>query len=682
MFASLGGLALAAAALWLPGSIGHLAAHLALGVVPGLGLSLLLLPRAGRLTQITIGSALGPLVATCLAWAMLMAGRSWAEAATVVVAGGLAMLLCGLTVARAPAADPEQGPGLDRFGVLALLLAVTFVALPPLLNSFNRIRSDSWIHAGIAIDLLEHGVPPIDPRFAGLRLNYVWFYNLYLALVSATGGGRGLFGSMVLMNVTDMGVLMAITWLLAMRCWRSIEAARGSLLLLSFGLGAGAWLLWPLHGLRTLRGEQQGSAEWARILSEVHLDSTFVFHTLTAPFAAMVNHWDKWTVGSSIGYAYLFVGVMLLALARTASAGAWRWRVIAALAAAAMLLFHSVVGLSVVPVTLGALVLRWLIASPPRDAAATRRLVLDGLAIGMGAVATLPYLRSITAGWSAGRSGVAHQFLHLHWLMPWTLLTACGIAAAFAWPGLQRAWRGTDAAQRLVAAWLTGMVSFALIVHLPEGNEVKFVWPVFFALAVLGGQSAWSWVTRPRARMRRAGFTLGAMLVFAVPPALSLWGLLHDSAEAYQPELRDVMRPAPGSTAFQRWVRSATPQDALFLDAEGRDHLMVLGRRRLLVGTRFEPQRAAFPVEEMALRRRLQFELFGDLADPERTVHELRGVLRRIRAVHPVEAAYVVYRDVDREPQPTRWQRLVASTPGLAVVHHADGIVVVRVPVE
>ena len=38
-----------------------------------------------------------------------------------------------------------------------------------------------------------------------------------------------------------------------------------------------------------------------------------------------------------------------------------------------------------------------------------------------------------------------------------------------------------------LALWTGGMTAFALVVHLPEWNESKFVWLVFTPLAILGG---------------------------------------------------------------------------------------------------------------------------------------------------------------------------------------------------
>ncbi len=677
----LAGLLLAAMALRLPGPIGHAAAHVALGFTPGLGLALLLLPRGARTSQITLGAALGPMLSTSGAWALLVLGRSWPETATILLGVGLLLLALGLAAARRRPEDEEQGPGMDGVGWAILALAVVLVSLPPALNAFNRIRSDSWIHAGIAAELLEHGVPPIDPRFAGMPINYIWFYDLYLGLIAATDGKRDLFGSMVLMNVTDMAILMAITWLITVRCWRSATAARGGLLLLSFGLNAGAYMLWPLQAFRALGGQERGHAVWARVLSEVHFDDTYVFQLLAAPFSAMVVHWDKWTVGSAIGYAYLFIGVILLSISRSTGPDAWRWRGVTALATASMMLFHSIVGLSVVPVTIGALVLRWLLSpTRTRDASETRHLGFDLLAIMVGAAATLPYLLSITAGWSADRSGVAHQFIRLHWVMPWTLLTACGIAGAFAIPGLRRAWIQADATLRLIAAWLVGMVGYAVVVHLPEGNELKFVWQVFFALAVLGGPSAWEWVTRRREGMRRVRFIVVTTLVFIVPTVIAIRGLILDHPEGYQPDLIEVMKPPPGSAELHAWIQSATPRDALFLDAGGRDHLMVLGRRRLLVGTLHAPQRAAFPADEMELRRRVQTGLFGPLDSPASALRDLRDIVHRIRTVHAVEAAYLVFRDADREP--TRWSRVHALARGSSVAYRDRRFVVLRVPVE
>jgi len=668
-------------ALTLPGLLGHLAAYLSVAVVPGAAVGWWMLPRTRLFTRMVVGVTLGPLVATLVVWACLAVGLQLAAATRgVIIAGTLALVLATLRRSETTQ-DAGDGPGLDWVGWAVLLGTVVWVALPPLLNPWTRIHLDSWIHAGIAWDIHERGLPPIDPRFAGLRLNYVWFYNLLLAMVSTTFGARDPFITMVLMNLVDMGLLVALIWWLAAWRWQDAAAARGAVLLLSFGLNAGAWLLWPLRLARALVGEHRGWSEMVRVAGQNEWDTYRVMHWLAAPFAWMVNHWDKWTIGSSIGYAYLFVPLHLVALVRAWETRHAAWWLVVVASSASMMLFHGVVGLSVVPVSLATLVALRVGSRSLPDGASTRQVLGGLLALTAGAVLTLPYLRSITSGWSADQSGMQHSYLHLDPRMPWTILTACGAALLFTW----RSHRAAAGVRRphadLLVVWSIAMTGFAVIVHLPEGNEHKFVWPLFAVLSVVGGPAAWAWWARPRRGTARMTFVALVLLVFLVPPLLFLHGMLRDRPERSQPELAEVARPRTGDREFYQWVQDSTSRDAVMLDDDGRDHLMVLGRRRLLCGTLFGTDRAAFPSAELAARRAIQAELYGPVTEPAAAIAALRQSLRAARAHQPVSEALVVYRRDEHSGPPAKWESLERSVPGVERIRDRDGFVVVRVPI-
>lgn len=672
----------AALGLLLPGPLGHLAAYAAIGWAPGWGAAAWLLPRSGRSTQALLGVVLAPLVSAVVAWLVMASGGTLLDGTRAAVVLGVVSLAAAAMRRDAGGAQEEGEPALDRVGWAVLIGAALFVALLPLASEWVRVRSDGWIHAGITWDIREHGVPPIDPRFAGMKLNYVWFYNLFLAMVTVSHGERDPFVTMAMMNVVDMAALVALTWRLAGNWGRTADAARGAVLLLVLGLNAGAWLLWPLRLLRAMHGEQRGWGEVLRLVREVQWDTYRVQHfVVSAPFAWMVNSWDKWTLGSSIGYTYLFIPFHLWSLLRAWKSGEWGWWILVALSATAMILFHGVVGLSVLPVTAGALLLLWIAGPRLRGAPPRWQSATGGVLLALGGLAALPYLRSITAGWDPSQSGMAHRYLQIGWIMPWTLLTSCGVAGAFALAGLRRWWGCAEPSSALLPVWLAGMTAFALVVHLPENNETKFVWQVFVLLAVIGGPAAWDWLVRPRHGARKVAWAAATALVFLVPSALFFQGMWRDRPERSQPELAEAASLDADERAFYRWVRQETPSDAVFVDDRSRDHLMVLGRRRLLAGTKFDAARAAFPVDEMARRRAIEADLYGPLADPEGDLAGLRAAVTRMRAVHPVSACYILYRRDARETRMPRWEQLRRAAPELETVYEAGGFVVLRLEV-
>jgi hypothetical protein len=649
----------ALAGLLLPGAPGELAAFVWLGVFPGMAAVRLLLPASPPATRWTLGLALSPLVAAVAGWVLLRAGQPLPTAARLIGLTSWILFAGGEARGLASRRDSEDDAPGDRTAWGWTLAAAVFVALPLLVNAWTRYRSDTWVHAGLVYEISERGLPPQDPRFAGMRLNYVWFYNLFLALVDGLRGGSP-FLAIIAANVCWMGVQVALGWQLAWTLWRERAAARAALPLLVLGLNAGALLLWPLWLLRALIGDERGLAEARRIIATAGWGTAEVIHQLNAPYAYMVNSWDKFTIGTALGYAYLLLLVVLWAAARWLEAarpgdaphpgGAWRWLGVAFAASAGTMLFHSVVGLSVIPVGLGAcLVFAWLAR---RDAAlgpASRAGALAA-ALGAGLLVTLPYFRSIVTGWQAERSGVAHQYLHMGWQMPWTLATACGLAALAAWPGVWRAWRERRRAALWLAAWTVGMAAFACVVHLPQDNEIKFVWQVLAPLALLGGAGFPALLASTR---RRLGAPIAGVLLaiaFVLPSALFLFGYASDPAGASSAEThRD-----PGERELYAWVRTHTPADAVFADDRGRDVLLVEGRRRLLVGTVFGPDKAAFPAGEMAHRRAVLDDLYGSAA----ALAADAACLDSLGA-----PAYVLYRAADLEGR-TPWTALDADSTG------------------
>lgn len=86
-----------------------------------------------------------------------------------------------------PADDPLEAP-VSRFAWGWTLGAVAFVVACLALNPWSLIRSDTWVHAAISGEIRLHGVPPVDPRFIGLHLNYVWIYQYFIAQLASLRG--------------------------------------------------------------------------------------------------------------------------------------------------------------------------------------------------------------------------------------------------------------------------------------------------------------------------------------------------------------------------------------------------------------------------------------------------------------------------------------------------------------
>ena len=664
-----GTFALGLVGLFVRGPVGDVASFAWLGVFPGLALVRLLLPGAPPATRWTLGVALSPLAASVAGWALLHTGQSLQASARLVAMAGWLLFAGGEARAVAGAAPAAADAPGDRHAWGWMIAAMAFVAIPLASSDWVRVRSDTWIHAGIVWEIAERGIPPQDPRFAGLPLNYVWFYNLFIALSGALRPEPAPFTNMAVANVCWMGVQVGLGWQLAWSVWRERAASRAALPLLLTGLNAGALALWPLWLLRTLRGEVRGVAEVDRILTQSHWDRVEVMHQLSAPFAWMVNSWDKFMIGTALGYAYLLMLVMLWAGSRWLAdpreprhdpgPAAWRWLVIAGASAAGMMLFHSVVGLSSIPVGVAACCVLALLALRASNGQQLRRAVALAAALIAGLALAWPYFLSIASGWDQSRSGLPHRYIQLDWPMPWTLATACGVTAMAAWPGIRRVFLEQRVAGTWLVAWAAAMLVFALGVHLPESNESKFVWQVFAPLAVLGGAGLPVLLTAWRHRLGRAGAAALTVFVFVLPAALLWRGYLLDDSGLTAAETHRE----PGERALYEWLRTATPVRAVFVDDHSRDVLLVEGRRRLLAGTPHGAARAAFPADALARRREVAADLYGPVADLAADAAHLDSL---------GAPAYVLYRERDHVGA-APWAALDADSTGFERVYAADG---------
>jgi hypothetical protein len=242
--------------------------------------------------------------------------------------------------------------------------------------------------------------------------------------------------------------------------------------------------------------------------------------------------------------------------------------------------------------------------------------------------------------------------------MPWTLATACGVAALAAWPGVARAWRERRRAALWLAVWMLGMTAFACVVHLPQDNEHKFVWQVFAPLALLGGAGFPALLAGVRRRLGAPLANVVLAIAFVLPSGLFAFGYASDPAGATAPETHR----GPGERELYAWVRTHTPADAVFADDRGRDVLLVEGRRRLLVGTVFGPDKAAFPAGEMAHRRAVLDDLYGAAS----ALAADGACLDSLGA-----PAYVLFRGEDLDDR-TPWAALDADSAGFERVYADD----------
>jgi hypothetical protein len=350
---------------------------------------------------------------------------------------------------------------------------------------------------------------------------------------------------------------------------------------------------------------------------------------------------DKFLLGNALSYAWLLFALFLWALARWAeerSPGTLAW---AAAAAAGMLFVHGVVGLSVLPVAMCALALAALASRRYPWLPHPGRLAAFASAIVLGIAFAAPYTWAISRAWAQAKTGVHHSYLGFGLVMPWTLLTSCGVALALAWRPARDAFHERRPGAALLVLFAVAMLGFSLVVRLPSRNENKFPFQCFLPAAVLGGAA---FLPAAQRLVERRGRALGGAILFAlfvVPTALTLGSYVTDPGGRNSPWLH----PDAGERALDEWIQGATPGEAVLVDDGFRVQLAVQARRRLYLGDASGPELAGFPRDEVVERHAVVADLYGAGADLARDA----ASLRRLRA-----PAYVLYRPGARAPAAAR----------------------------
>jgi len=653
----------AAAGFLVSGPFGAACLLLATATVPGLAVAEWLLPSASALTRIVLGLALGPLVASLCAIAPFAAGVA---PHTIVLGLAIAGPLLWLAAALRQPPGPSQTPaaGLDapfsRAALLWALVAGVIIVIPPLAHEWARVKGDGWTHAGIVYQILERGVPPEDPRWAGQIMNYVWFYNFFIALLTGVRHSDP-FTFMVLLNVCDLFAFLGLAYLTAWAVWRDGRIATWAVVLTAFGLNAGAWLLWPLRAIRGITGSVRGTQAVLDALA-VDVTSWRVLYALNAPFSHMVSFLDKFMIGTAINYAWIQMDLAIWAVLAWVAGGPRALLVLATLGAAGMLLFHGVVGLSVIPVLGLALLLVLAVGRIRPGLPPPVRVFTAGVALLVGALAAGPYTRAISQGWDAARTGLPRSYIVASPMMIWTVATSCALVFALALSPARRLVREKGGVGTLLVVFTVLMTGFAVLVNLPEDNESKFAFEVFFPAAVLAAAAFEPWLGRLRARLGTAGAGLVLAALMAFPAGLTLYGLTVDRTQF---TAREVHMP-PAERTFYAWLARATPPNAVVVDNRFRDQIMVLSRRQLYCGSPLGPSLAGIPAEEVGRRHAVMADLYGPLAQLDDDARDLARLGRPV---------FVVYRDADF-PVPADARALDRAPDRFRPFRDAEGFVV------
>ncbi len=649
------------------------AAALGFTLAPGLALARVLAPEDSGPVRIARAATLGPLAAALAALALLFAGLSPASAGTLTVAAGFAAALAArLASVRRPRRKDTPGGGDRRLGWWLVFLAAV-VLLPHALRPWVRMRSDAWFHTAVVQEILARGLPPGDPYFAGLPLNYPWFYHAYLTAWSrfASVPAWDLAG---VLNAVWLVSLAGAAYAFSRRLGRRPAEARFAAVFVPLGLSALFYLWFPLKLVRALVGHTAGWAEIARTfgLSPFTYDRVGHFQSFLGSWNPLL---DKFWVMSAVGGG-LAAALWLLegAAALVAGAGAGaprrsREAVFTAVAAFAVWFWSPPLALGVL-LGLALAGLGLLLAPGP---VGRGPVLLAGAAAGAGTVLAAPLLAATVT-----RAQAPFPLGFFPAAVP--ILIASVAALIFGVPGLLAGPAGPG--RRLARALALGLGAAALVVVLPGANTVDKMSPVFYLVpAVAGGWTLSRMWDRWRARGRGAAAWALVLALFLPVNGLYLAALLFQPAP-----------PPPGAEAraLDDWLRTHTPPDAVVLDTPERTGVLVRVPRRQYFARETYARQWGYDPAEIAAREEVRRALEGVPAAGGRADWSPPDSVRTARALEVLDdfaaggtgPLYVVWREADHPGvgpgatvmarDPARF-RVVYAEPGVRVYRYVPG---------
>ena len=573
--------ALAVAAAGLPSPLAVAALAVTFLVTPGLLAARFAFAGAGRETRFGAALALSPFLTGAPAAALLALG-----APLPLVARGVAASVGLLALALPDARDRDRA---ESGGWVPWACAAAWTALVAALLVGNRYlppRADGWYHAGATLQVLQRGVPPEDPYFAGIRMLYFWGIHVWGASWLALAPRLSVYTPFIAFNLSAACAVVLAVAALA----RRLGAGPGGV-----ALAAGVATLgyspfgWLIVFLKAMVGDVTGWAEITRTMGQ-GVDIVLMTLAYSQLHGSMAFFGDKFLVLTQFGMGMALFALAVRMLLDLASAPGLRVTIAFCLLAAAALFIHTVVGYSIV-IAAGVVGLT-LLPGALRGRALERRAVLAVAAATVTAGLVLaPYLLEITLG----KRGQFRPGLSLPGLATLVIGGFCTVVPGFAWL-VSRARRSPDAARVLGIAGIFAVMAMTL--KLPENNQSKFFNILFLLLAPPAALFWISWLVSPRRLVRTA-----AVLVLAggaLPTAaFAVWGFATERGQSgfgWHP-------PSGAMTTAMAWARAHTPADAAFCDVGGgREVLTMAGRSTIWGGYAGERDYGYDPAAMLARR--------------------------------------------------------------------------------
>jgi hypothetical protein len=611
---------------------------------------------ASRALRLGTALALGPPIGGAVIALLMLAHLDTRAAAIALLVLGVGSLIASRLRRERNPAPAESRAAWWIAGAFAL-----GTLLFPILSEWWRIYSDNWAHAGIVRVVEVGGVPPLDPGFAGVKLQYAWIYHAFVA------GAHALIG----VDVFAMMVLLEATALVAVILCAAgaISQAHGStvtwtLLLLVLGLNALFPLFAPLLVVRAFLGDVRGMSELARQfdLTPLEWDKTGLF---LRSLSGQDFFLDKFMVATPFALALAAFAGWIASFKRWLEGGGRSELALGGSLTLAAGLMHPVVG-----VFLGAsTILAFALAFATRgDPGARARLLSWSIVVVLGLIPVVLYTATVLGG-----SGGTHRELPVD-LAPLKILgyvSCLGLGLWFAARPLSKMAKG-ETAERGWALWVLAACVVALVSRLPGPSPFftvdKLSYLVWIPLALVAGPAFASFM---EARSVPARVAL-ALLLFVPVNGLALMSRIADPHNAAR---------QPFGLAGFAYLREHTPADAVLLVQLGDWESMGFGQRDQYFSLGHGAEQLGYDLAEIKARSALEEHLFrtGTLQPDD--------VARLARLHRPVYIVWADFRDPLWQHTPGTFARFQAPAgpkpafdPAFPVVFRSPELEVRAVP--
>lgn len=565
--------------------------------------------RGGELRRWCLGAALSPIALGLSVLPLRLLGMdSFKSGAWALGAWTLLALL-------RRAAVPGVPRGGERRALRAPLALSLLVFLPALFNAFLRTRSDAWFHAAVEAQVRMLPLPPQDPYYAGLQLQYFWFFHLVLSVFDSVAGIRA-FEAMWLFNCAYFALTMLGVWSLSRAAGAREPGALWAPWLVAAGANPFGWAWILVHWARD-------PAHWHGVTR--HLPD-YVLNLVGWGYtsAALAFSMDKFVVGTAFSWGLALFAWWAACSAEYLENGRIEAAVGAGAVTAAALLVHTVAGFTLVWAgALGALV---ALAPRPSRQALSRTAIL-ALCMAVGLALVYPYLRSVTQGKTdGGLPGVG-----INRSMVWTTLWVGAGMLPPAIAGAAERWNSGHGGRWLVATCFA-LLGVSCLLRLVFGNEGKFMHLSLLLLAALAAEPARDWLAcRLKSGVARA---CAMAAVFAPTTAVVLACVFVTRGRAeekpYPPE------PGPEEARTYEWIRSATAPGSALLTRPGSLEALVRAERAQLWSESNYAVNWGYPPSSIEPRRRAALGAFGTGLGPAdmEFLKSLRSPIYRVSREH------------------------------------------------